>query len=213
MSDGWHDDPFGRYPKRYYDGTQWTHHVADHAGTTQTDPMGTQPNPAGVPTAPPVGTMPAGHGAGPQKGSAVLRFVARIIDGIVIGVPLYLVLGGIFDDMFAFDTNDGADFEFNFPVGALLIQFAVFAAYDIYMHGTFGRTLGKMVVGLTVVQAANGSKIDYGIAMVRYVANIVYFIPFVIIITMIMGFADPKGQTIHDKIAKTMVASSSSLKG
>lgn len=217
MSDGWHDDPFGRYPKRYYDGTQWTHHVADHAGTTQTDPMGTQPNPAGVPTAPPVGTMPAGA-RGAEKGSPVLRFLARLIDGVIVGLPLYLVLGAMFDDMFDFDTTNGAEFEFDFPFAALAIQFLVFAAYEIYMVGTFGRTIGKMIVGVTVVTAADGSKVDYGIATVRYVAGFfLYIIPLVgwvlFLVTVVKGFSDPKGQTLHDSIAKTMVASSSSLKG
>jgi uncharacterized RDD family membrane protein YckC len=217
MSDGWHDDPFGRYPKRYYDGTQWTQHVADHAGATQVDPYGTQPSPGGMPTAPPVGQMPAGYGGGPKKSGAVLRFLARLIDGIIIGIPLYIVLGAMFDDMFAFDSNgNGGEFEFNFPIGALILQIAVYAAYDIYMHGTFGRTIGKMVVGVTVVQAADGSKINYGIATVRFLGWLVYYIPFIgwilFIVTIVKGFSDPKGQTIHDSIAKTMVASSSSLK-
>ena len=32
---GWSNDPYGRYQQRYWDGSQWTEHVADDgvAGT------------------------------------------------------------------------------------------------------------------------------------------------------------------------------------
>ena len=219
MSDGWHDDPYGRYPKRYYDGTQWTQHVADHAGATQVDPMGTQPNPGAMPTAPPVGQMPAGYGVGPKKGSPVLRFLARLVDAIIIGLPLFFITDALFDygDMFNFDTNgNGIETDVSFPVGALILQFAVFAVYEIYMIGNFGRTIGKMVCGVTVARQRDNAVPGYGVAAVRYVAGIVYAIPLIgwllFIITVVMGFSDEKGRTIHDRIASTWVASTSSLK-
>ncbi len=36
--DGWHDDPYGRTTKRYFDGAQWTEHVVS-AGVQTTDPL------------------------------------------------------------------------------------------------------------------------------------------------------------------------------
>lgn len=38
----WYPDPYGRYQQRYFDGTNWTAHVADAAGTQSTDaaPLG-----------------------------------------------------------------------------------------------------------------------------------------------------------------------------
>ncbi|MFZ1489775.1 MAG: DUF2510 domain-containing protein, partial [Ilumatobacteraceae bacterium] len=36
---GWRPDPFGRYQMRYWDGTDWTEHVAT-GGVQQKDPMG-----------------------------------------------------------------------------------------------------------------------------------------------------------------------------
>ena len=41
MSDttpGWHPDPTGRHDHRYWDGSQWSEHVAD-AGVSGTDPL------------------------------------------------------------------------------------------------------------------------------------------------------------------------------
>ena len=36
---GWHNDPYGRFQQRYFNGTAWTEHVAT-GGTQQVDPMG-----------------------------------------------------------------------------------------------------------------------------------------------------------------------------
>jgi hypothetical protein len=36
---GWHPDPLGRHAQRYWDGQQWTEHVADQAGNMTTDPL------------------------------------------------------------------------------------------------------------------------------------------------------------------------------
>ncbi|MFP4513448.1 MAG: RDD family protein [Acidimicrobiales bacterium] len=220
MSDGWHDDPLGRYPKRYYDGTQWTHHVADASGATQVDPYGTQPSPGGMPSAPPVSQMPpqpgvAGFSALP--GNPILRFIARLIDALIIGLPLVLLLEAVGIGGFEFDFSEEAAADSNqFPVAALIIQVAVFAAYEIYMIGTFGRTIGKMVCGLTVVRRKDAGLPGYGVATVRYIAGIVYAVPFIgwilFIVTVVMGFSDALRQTIHDKIATTVVAKSSSLK-
>jgi hypothetical protein len=35
----WYPDPYGRHETRYYDGTQWTEHVASH-GKQSVDPPG-----------------------------------------------------------------------------------------------------------------------------------------------------------------------------
>jgi hypothetical protein len=43
---GWFPDPFGRHERRYWDGRQWTHHVASR-GRHGVDPAGTAPARAG----------------------------------------------------------------------------------------------------------------------------------------------------------------------
>lgn len=37
---GWYPDPFGRHETRYYDGTQWTEHVASHGRQAVDPPSG-----------------------------------------------------------------------------------------------------------------------------------------------------------------------------
>ncbi|MBY5160894.1 DUF2510 domain-containing protein [Salsipaludibacter albus] len=36
---GWHPDPLSRHAQRYWDGQQWTEHVADQSGNMSTDPL------------------------------------------------------------------------------------------------------------------------------------------------------------------------------
>lgn len=40
----WHDDPLGRYSKRYFDGRQWTSHVSER-GVASVDPLGMRQGP------------------------------------------------------------------------------------------------------------------------------------------------------------------------
>jgi uncharacterized RDD family membrane protein YckC len=218
MSDGWHDDPFGRYSKRYHDGTNWTAYVSN-AGVTEQDPLGVQPSPPGMPTAPPVTTYQAAP-AGPQKGNAFLRFIARIIDGLILSVPFFLFFGSMYDDVLVYETDFQGDIiwdtvDWNFPVGIFVLQFVLAAAYEIFMVGSFGRTVGKMAVGVSVVRGADGSRVDFGVATVRYLSFLIYAIPLVgfilFIITAVKGFTDPKGKTLHDSIASTMVAKTSTV--
>ena len=59
---GWYPDPRGRHEHRYFDGTQWTDHVADD-GRGSTDPV----NAPLPPAAPPSSTSPPGA-LGPVTG-------------------------------------------------------------------------------------------------------------------------------------------------
>jgi hypothetical protein len=54
---GWHPDPRGRHELRYWDGTQWTDHVADD-GAMSTDPVA-EVTPVAAPTGPSRVDLPA----------------------------------------------------------------------------------------------------------------------------------------------------------
>lgn len=54
---GWHPDPRGRHEHRYWDGTQWTDHVAD-AGVMGTDPVA-EVTPVAAPIGPSMVNLPA----------------------------------------------------------------------------------------------------------------------------------------------------------
>src|SRR3954453_5160549 len=54
---GWHPDPRGRHEHRYWDGSQWTDHVAD-GGVLATDPV-SQVTPVAAPIGPSMVNLPA----------------------------------------------------------------------------------------------------------------------------------------------------------
>jgi len=75
-------------------------------------------------------------------------------------------------------------------------------AYYTWFHGTGGRTPGKMLLGLRVIQAS-GDPITPGLAFLRWVGYFFSTIPF------FLGFLwiafDCRKQGWHDRIAATLV--------
>jgi uncharacterized RDD family membrane protein YckC len=76
------------------------------------------------------------------------------------------------------------------------------AAYVVLMHGTAGRTLGKMLVGVRVVGAA-GEPIGYPRALARYLAWFLSALP--LLLGFALAAARPDRRALHDLIAGTRV--------
>lgn len=222
MSEGWHPDPLGRYAQRYHNGMSWTSHVSNVGGVTEEDPMGTAPSEPGMPVAPPVYDMPDPSGdLSTALGSRGMRLLARILDGVILGLPLYLIS----DAIFGFTDDWVIDFEAEIvetpiPVSVLVLWFVIGAVYEIGMVGTWGRTVGKMICGLTVTRMDGVTLPGFGPATIRYAITLLYGLPVVpavgfllSIATIVMAFATPLRQTLHDKGARTVVVRSSSLAG
>jgi uncharacterized RDD family membrane protein YckC len=204
MSEGWHEDPFGRYAQRYHDGSAWTDYVSNREGVTEEDPRGTEPGPPPYPGTPTAGrTDERSHLGGP-----LARIGGRLIDMLLVGVPSLLVSVAVFDIELDMETFDFETFEL--PVEVLVFSAIVLAIYETLMVGRFGRTVGKMAVGTEVV-TDSGVAPSYGVAAVRAAAyGVLYGIPylgfFLLIAAFVMVFVDPRRQTLHDKIASTVVA-------
>ena len=216
MSGGWHPDPLGRYPQRYFDGTQWTAHVVGPAGATTVDPLGVQPGPASMPAAPPVTAGPRG-GAPFTKGGPWWRFLARLLDGVIVGIPLLIVTDALFGtETINVDTENGFDFAVNLDGGEMILITLLYGLYEVGMIGAFGRTLGKWMCGVHVVRQGSLELPGPVVSVVRYLCYCLYIIPILgwvlWVVSAVRGFSDPHGETIHDKLAKTLVASSPSQK-
>lgn len=202
-SAGWYDDPFHRFELRYHDGTEWTHHVSDGSGTSFVDPSGTSPFVQGpVPGPPPPGAVrrdlvPVSFG---------LRFAAWLLDNLIIGVPLAIALFVTVD----WDAIDSGD-VLEIPAWYYLAVSALGLAYHTLMVGRWGRTVGKMATGITVVRASDGSAPGYDVAGVRALVLLLNNIPYlslgavVLIVSVIMMFSSPRRQALHDRAAGTMV--------
>ncbi len=139
-----------------------------------------------------------------------IRFVAKFIDGLIVGVPMMIVffLIGAGGAMGFAPPPGGA------PTGATMfaalgmqlafqaIAIVLGAAYNVYFVATRAATPGKMAVGLKIINA-DGSKISTGKAFGRYFAEMVSGLT-CYIGYIIAGFDDQK-RSLHDHICSTRV--------
>lgn len=127
-----------------------------------------------------------------------VRFLARLIDGIVAGIVAYLVLRivGLGDNLSVVAS-----------VGALLVF-----SYFVILESAWGSTVGKRMFGLRVFDSSGG-KPSMGSAALRNLFLAVSAVPFVgpvidfilrIVIAVTISQSSTK-QGIHDRWAKTQV--------
>lgn len=122
-----------------------------------------------------------------QAASLGQRFLAVLIDGILIGIIEGILIG--------ITHNQG--------IGELL-SFVIYMGYFIFMEVQRGATLGKMALGLRVVRM-DGAPITTNEAVIRNLLRIVDFLPFAYIVGAISILNSPFKQRVGDRIAKTMV--------
>lgn len=155
----------------------------------------TAPPPAPAPSSRP-GPMPGWHYAG-----FWVRFLAIIIDGILLGVITAALTPVWGPQVTVTGTGAAADFEVNATANALgtlvgLVYFVGFWAWR-------GQTVGMMPFNMQVVGVADGKKIDVVRGLLRYVGFIIAAIP--LLIGLIWAAFDSRKQGWHDKIASTVV--------
>ena len=136
-----------------------------------------------------------------------IRFGARMLDGILISIVVYvpiiiivLATGGNMEQ--ALGRSD----EFGRMQLLILIWqlffYVLYAGYEIFFIGKYGATPGKMVCKICVV-TSHGEKLTYAHATGRFFANIlsalICYIGFII-----AGF-DKEKRALHDHICNTRV--------
>ncbi len=152
--------------------------------------------------------------AGRRYGGFWIRFLARIIDVILLGVlnaivriPLMLMFGIGTMGMGGLGRGEGAGLIFApAMMGVLglsaLIGIALGAAYEVYFLTTHGATPGKMALGLRVIRA-DGGPISPMLALGRHFA--LWVSGFILMIGYIMAAFDPEKRALHDRICETRV--------
>lgn len=89
-------------------------------------------------------------------------------------------------------------FKMEAAVGFLLIPMLYFVLFE----GLWGGTIGKLVTGIRV-RRKDGGKINFGNAFVRFVGKMVSTLIFML--GYVLALFDKKRQTLHDKIANTVI--------
>lgn len=149
------------------------------------------------------------------------RLVALIIDGLIVGVPSNIIGGIVFASLFTVSVptynpatgrfEGGAGFfgRMLASYGAFFIAYlAISGAYYIYLHASRGQTVGKMAMKIKVIDEQTGELIDYGRAAVRWAipqALSLFTCGIAGILNGLWPLWDPKRQTWHDKVARTVV--------
>lgn len=124
----------------------------------------------------------------PTYGGFWIRFVATILDGLIIGIPVSLL-------------GYGLVFATGIPSMTYLGQLASLILV-VYLDGIKGGTPGKLILGMRIVNE-QGNYIGIPMAILRYIGKILSAI--ILGIGYLMIAWDSKKQGLHDKIAKTYV--------
>ena len=122
-----------------------------------------------------------------------IRFGAQFVDGLILGVvniAVIFLLGGFSAE----GGSSGAADAINNLIGIV---------YTLTMWTMYSATLGKMAVGVRIINAETGEGIKFGRALGRYFAMILSALP------LGLGFLwaawDKEKRTFHDMIAGTRV--------
>jgi len=146
-----------------------------------------------------------------------MRFLAVIIDGILIGIVRWIVIApilvsmgiGVASEIQHLDSDDPST---ALPIIGTIMAFAGISAlistiiwilyYTLMEASKYQGTVGKIALGL-IVTDTNGNKLDFSKALVRNICKIISSM--ILFIGYIMaGFTDKK-QALHDMIANTLV--------
>ncbi|MEJ6538476.1 MAG: RDD family protein [Mycobacterium sp.] len=167
------------------------------------------PPPGGYPPPPPAGYLPppdpygvpGGYPSGPpaawggHPGGLGVRLGARIIDGILVGI-----VAGIVAMIFGATSNILVTGLFS---GVLMF------AYFVAMEVTRGRTLGKMVLGLSVHGPGGAPKPDVKQSAIRNAFTLLTIVPYIGGLLAVIAYvviavtinSSPTKQGKHDELA------------
>ena len=135
------------------------------------------------------------------------RLAAYIIDSLVMGVGILIAISPfIFLAILASLADENAFLNALMVLSGLtlgLVALVIGLCYYIVLEGRYGKTVGKYVMGLTVLKT-NGSRIGYKEAFLRSIPKYVRNLLIIDVLIMLIFFGKEK-QRGFDKVADTMV--------
>ena len=134
----------------------------------------------------------------------LFRFLALIIDSIIIGIPVYIIWNFVFWSLFW----SGAWWMLGYGSWLLLplLLGIIEVFYFVVLDVSWGATVGKRVLGLQV-QMVDGGKVPFGKAFLRNISKIYWLF---LLLDWIIGIATPgpdRRQKYTDRMAGTTVVS------
>ena len=148
-----------------------------------------------------------------------IRFGARMIDGLVLGVPLLIMFALLIPSILK-TQGDPSNPAFTalmvFGLTVFLVYFLLVICYEVLMLKYRGATLGKMACGLKVVRA-DGTGLGWGVSFGRFfmwnivTSGIPYVNSILMLISAIMAGTDAEKRALHDRVCDTRVVYKQSL--
>jgi uncharacterized RDD family membrane protein YckC len=182
-----------------------------------------EPNPydGQMPPAAPSYGMPPAPGYGANPGAPAVpgmgkRLLARLIDGVIIGIPFgiiytFLIAGALSqvetDPTTGQVTSGGGAFAAFFPIIGVFSLLTLL--YEVGLIATRGATLGKSILKIKVVRAADGQAPGWGPSVLRWLIPVLgqFVCGLGQYVVYLSPLFDKSGwqQGWHDKVAKTQV--------
>jgi len=140
-----------------------------------------------------------------RYGGFWIRFLASLLDGIIMGVVGLLLQFPILLKMMSAPQEVASFRWFGLQMFLSLVKFVVSVGYETWFVGALGATPGKMVCGLKIVMP-DGSRIGYARALARFFAKIISSLT--LLIGFVMAAFDDQKRALHDRICETRVVRS-----
>jgi uncharacterized RDD family membrane protein YckC len=129
------------------------------------------------------------------------RSTSLLIDvAVIFSITALVLLTGIYiaTGSLIFDAN----YTLNFVAAIFFLLVIVCSSYFVFLEGYGGKTIGKMIMGITVI-GDDGGRIDIVKAFTRRAFS--FFSASFFFIGYLWALFDTNSQTWHDKIAGTLV--------
>jgi uncharacterized RDD family membrane protein YckC len=152
-----------------------------------------------------------------RYGGFWIRFGARFVDGLILGVPAMLVALVLIPTLFRAGSQPGnAANPFNGAfspltmIGFVLLTLLAGACYEVLMLKFRSATLGKMACGLKVIRS-DGRSLSWGVCVGRFLmwnvvtSGIPYLNSVLMVVTAIMVGVDDQKRALHDRVCDTRV--------
>src|SRR5438132_3408910 len=138
-----------------------------------------------------------------QNAGIPLRFVAVLLDALIVFVPLGIFVGLMRGDGYNKHVNGYTSAGINFSGKTILLLAALGVAYYTVCEAAAGATLGKRMVGIRVV-GEDGEHVTFGAALVRNLVRIVDSL-FFYLVGFMFALTSKRGQRLGDRAAHTIV--------
>jgi uncharacterized RDD family membrane protein YckC len=146
--------------------------------------------------------VPAGWSSVENAGIA-LRFVAVLLDAVIVFFPLSIVVGLVSGGGYAERGPGYANAGINVGGNAFWLLLALGVGYYIVCEAATGTTLGKRMVGIRVVDE-DGDRATLGASVIRNLLRLVDAL-FFYLVGFLFAVTSARGQRLGDRVAHTIV--------